>query len=201
MTPLAWRLLLLFGGLFVCFRGYSTFRFALGFTSFLVGAYGVVSHHALLPPEPAWLAPVLALVAGILAAVLVLAAYRIGVFLLGAASFILIALEFPAALPVEPSRRLLVLCLIGVAGGLLSRFVERAVVSAATALLGALMVVSAAVGTGNTSLPAIRTVGDLPADSLFLGAWVGLAVFGFLSQLRVGRPVPHRETPEARAKF
>jgi len=53
MTPALARLLLAVAGLFVCFRGYSVFRFGLGFTAFLVGSYAASTRYSLFPPDPA----------------------------------------------------------------------------------------------------------------------------------------------------
>jgi len=73
VTPALARLLLAVAGLFVCFRGYSAFRFGLGVTAFLVGAYAAGTRYALLPPDPPWLAPVIVAAAGFILAFLVLA--------------------------------------------------------------------------------------------------------------------------------
>jgi len=190
VTPDLARLLLGAAGLFVCFRGYSAFRLGLGVTAFLVGAYAASTRYALLPPNPPWLAPVAVAAAGLLLALLVLAIYRVGVFLLGASAGVLAALALPQFLPADPGTRALVLVAAAVAGGLLSRLVERLALTLATAVVGGLMVASALFRPAGDAFPSgghLPDAGALPADRLFLGTWAVLAVLGLVVQFRISR--------------
>ena len=187
MESAAFRALLLGAGLLVCFRGYSTLKAALALTAFLLGGHAVLLRADLVPSEPAWLLPAVAAAAGILLAVLVFVAYRIGVTLLGAAAFVLIALAFPGLLPADPAARLAVLALAALAGGLLARFLERGILSLATAAYGAFMAVSAAFGTAGGAAPGLPLLRDAHASTLsgwLLAAWAVLAVAGAVVQLR-----------------
>ena len=191
MTPALARALLALAGVFVCFRGYSAFRFGLGVTAFLVGAYAAATRYALLPADPPWLAPAAVAAAGFLLALLVMAVYRVGVFLLGASAGVLAALAMPQFLPADPGTRTLVLLAAGIAGGLLSRLVERLALTFATAVVGGLMISSAVFQpAGGLVLPGGRVpdVGTLPRDRLFLGTWAVLAVLGLVAQFGWTRP-------------
>jgi hypothetical protein len=188
VDPLLQRLLFLAAGLIVCFRGYAAFRFSLVLTAFLVGAHAVAVRPALVPPEPLWLLPVVAVSAGVLAAVVVLVAYRVGVFLLGAAAFVLLGLAFPAQLPPEQVGRILVLALCGLAGGLLARFLERPALSVATAAYGAFMIASALLaGTGPGTLQLPRDFHRIPHGTWFLAVWLLFLVTGAVVQLQLSR--------------
>lgn len=187
MDGLHLRALLLAAGLLVCFRGYSTLKAALALTAFLLGAHAVVLRADLVPPDPRWLLPAAATAAGVLLALLVWAAYRLGVTLLGAAAFVLLALGFPEILPADRAARLLVLGLAALAGGLLARLVERVVLSVATAAYGSFMAVSAAFGTAAASTVALPLARDARATAhpeWFLLAWAVLALAGAVVQLR-----------------
>jgi hypothetical protein len=190
VTPAVARLLLAVAGLFVCFRGYSAFRFGLGVTAFLVGAYAAGTRYALLPPDPPWLAPVIVAAAGFILAFLILALYRVGVFLLGATAGVLAALALPQFLPADPGTRALALIAAGIVGGLLSRLVERVALTIATAVVGGLMISSAVFRPAGDAIPLgshVPNVSGIPADRLFLGTWAVLAVLGLVVQLGLTR--------------
>jgi hypothetical protein len=194
VTPALARLLLAVAGLFVCFRGYSAFRFGLGVTAFLVGAYAATTRYALLPPDPPWLAPVIVAAAGFILAFLVLALYRVGVFLLGASAGVLTALALPQFLPADPGTRALALLAAGIVGGLLSSLVERLALTLVTAVVGGLMISSAVFRPAGDAFPFgshIPNVGALPADRLFLGTWAVLAVLGLVVQFGLTRRRGH----------
>lgn len=196
MTPALARLLLAVAGLFVCFRGYSAFRFGLGFTAFLVGAYAASTRYALFPSDPPWLAPAAVAAAGFVLALLVLALYRVGVFLLGASAGVLAALALPQFLPADAGTRVIALIAAGIVGGLLSRLVERLALSLATAVVGGLMTSSAIFRPATDPIPFgghVPNAGDLPMDRFFLGTWAVLAVLGLVVQLGLTR---HRGRPD-----
>lgn len=187
MEILIVRAVLLAAGLLVCFKGYSTFKAGLALTAFLLGAHAVWLRADLVPVEPSWLLPAAALGAGLVLALLVFAAYRLGVTLLGAAAFVLLAQGVPHLLPADRVARLVVLGLAALAGALLARALERVALSLATAAYGAFMAASAVfseVAAANARLPLFR---DLPSGSRgdwFLGVWVVLALAGAAVQLR-----------------
>ncbi len=190
MDPLLFRLVLMAAGLVVGFRGYSALKAAVALTGFLLGAHAVLVHPHLVPAGPPWLLPAAAVLAGLVLAVLVFVAYRLAVVLLGAAAFVLIALAFPQALPADPLARVLVLAAAALAGGLLARFLERVVLSLATAAYGAFMTASAifsGVAAAHGRPPLVRDVGQVSHPGWFLAVWVALALAGAVFQLRPRR--------------
>lgn len=189
------RLLLAVAGLFVCFRGYSAFHFGLGVTAFLVGAYAATTQYASLPPDPSWLALAAIAAAGFVLALLVLALYRVGVFLLGAIAGVLAALALPQLLPVAPGTRDLVLLAAAIVGGILSSLLERLALTVVTSIVGGLMISSAIFRPGG-AIPLdghIPNVGVLWADRLFLGTWAAFAVLGLVVQFGLPRRRRHPE--------
>jgi hypothetical protein len=189
MTPTLARLLLAVAGLFVCLRGYSAFHFGLGVTAFLVGVYAATTQFALLPPDPPWLALAAVVAVGFILALLVLALYRVGVFLLGAIAGVLAALALEQFLPTDAGTRALVLLAAGVVGGLLSSLVERLALTIVTAVVGGLMITSAIFRPGGaTSFGShIPHVSSFPADPIFLGSWAVLALLGLVVQFGLTR--------------
>ncbi len=184
MDPLFARFVVLALGLLVCFRGYSTVRIALGLTGFIVGAHALATQAGHLPRDPAWLAPALIAGAGLLTAFLILAVYRLGVILLGAATLVALALSLPIPLPQEPTAKGLTLLVLAVVGGLLSRPLERAVLSVATAFYGSLMAVASLTASpGLYGLPLPRGGHDVPTHLGLLALWILLALLGSFVQL------------------
>ena len=190
MDPLLLRIVIAAAGLVVCFRGYSAFRVALALTAFLVGAHAATLRADLLPRDPAWAAPALVLGAGLVAALVVLAVYRLGVLLLGAAALVLLALQVPSLLPAQTAPRVAVLAAVALVGALLARFLERVALSVATALYGALMVVTAAAPAGGPRPGAAPTpdgLAPLASRPWLLALFALLALAGTVAQLSRGR--------------
>lgn len=162
-------------------------KLAVAGTAFVVAAHAVLARADLLPKGPHWLPLAAAAAAGLLFALLVYGAYRLGVVVLGAAACIFVALTFQELLPADPTLRLGVLAGVGVVGALLARFVERVLLSAATAAYGGFMVASvllAAAGGGHGGVPLPHSMAQIPKAPLFLVAWGVLAVAGTTVQLR-----------------
>lgn len=178
LEPAPFRLVLGGVGILLTFFGYSTFRFGLALTAFAAGATVGLPLLERLPPDPAWLRPVLLAALGLVAAVVLLAAWRIGVALLAMVLLVSLALRIPALLPVDPGARLLVLVLVAAAGAVLSRALERLALTAATAGYGALLLTAALVGSP-AGLPGPAPL--LPGSTPFW-LWVALATGGFLVQ-------------------
>ena len=86
MLPVTFQLpvaiILLCGGLLACFLGYRLFRFVLGVYGLLLGAILAVQ---LVGPEELWATVATAIVGGIGGVLVFLAAYYVGVALVGAA--------------------------------------------------------------------------------------------------------------------
>lgn len=186
MAPLVTRLIVLAAGLLVTFRGYSTFRAMLGLTGFIIGAHALASHPSWLPASPPWLAPTLVLASGLLVAALVVFAWTFGIPLLGAASLVLLGHAATMTLALDPVTRLVGLALVALVGALLARFLERVLLSIATAFYGAFVVVSAlAAQPGDRwwqpMAPAGRQLFLVP---WFFLLWIALSVAGSFVQLR-----------------
>ena len=197
MTQTLARPLLIVAGLFVCFRGYPVFRFGLGFTAFLVGAYAVSTRHALFAPDPAWLALAGVAAAGLFLAVLVLAIYRVGIFLLGVCAGILAAIKQRQHIPAYGFDRGLTLVVAGIMGGLLPRMAERLAFTAGTVAVRGLMIGSAAIPQADGLIPLgarAPNLGDLPANSLFLGTWATLTMLEFAVQLGLSHHRGHTDS-------
>lgn len=186
MAPLLTRLIVLAAGLLVTFRGYSTFRAMLGLTGFVIGAHALASHPNLLPASPPWLAPTLVVASGLVAAALVVFAWKFGVPLLGAAALVLVGHAATIALPLDPVTRLVGLALVALAGALLARFLERVLLSIATAFYGAFIVASALAAQPGDRwwLPMAPAGRQLFLEPWFFGLWIALAVGGSIVQLK-----------------
>lgn len=190
VDPLVAQLVLLLAGLLVCFRGYSTLKLAVAATTFVVAAHAVLARAELLPKEPAWLPLAIAAGAGLLAALLVFAAYRLGVVVLGAGACVFVALAFQDYLPADRTIRLGILAGVALLGALLARLLERVLLSAATAAYGGFMVASVVLAAAGQAKPGVflpHSLSQIPRAPLFLAVWGILAVLGTSVQLK-GRP-------------
>jgi hypothetical protein len=78
-TPAA--VLFLVGGAMACFAGYRLFRYVLGINGFIIGALVATSA---MSASNTWTLAVAAIVGGVVGAVLMIAAYFVGVALVGA---------------------------------------------------------------------------------------------------------------------
>src|SRR5512134_726678 len=78
-TPAA--IVLLLGGLLSCFAGYRVFRIVLGIYGFILGALLASSFPGV---DQTWLMVIAALVGGLVGALILIAAYFVGVALIGA---------------------------------------------------------------------------------------------------------------------
>lgn len=79
-TPAA--IVFVIGGLLACFAGYRLFRFVLGINGFILGA--MLTTSAMGGAQSMWALAVAAIVGGIIGAVLMIAAYFVGVAIVGA---------------------------------------------------------------------------------------------------------------------
>ena len=144
-TPAA--VILLAGGLISCFAGYRVFRIVLGIYGFIIGALfasGIVG-----PENAAWML-VAAIGGGIVGALILIAAYFVGVALLGAGIGALVASLIWAALGREPGA--IVVILFAVAGALGALALQRYVIIGATAFGGAWTIIVGALALTATSV-------------------------------------------------
>ena len=99
-TPAA--VILLVGGVISCFAGYRVFRVVLGIYGFIIGA---LFASGLAGPENTYWMIAAALAGGVVGALILIAAYFVGVALLGAGIGALTASLIWAALGKEPAAR------------------------------------------------------------------------------------------------
>ncbi len=180
-------LILLVGGLCSCFAGYRIFRWVLAFFGFVFGALFVGA--AMGSDQTLWMIAAW-LIGGLIGAVILFAAYFVGVALIGAGIGAGVAMVLWAAVNREPGIwPVIILAVIGAIGALA---VQRHVIIVATAFAGAqTAVVGAAefVDGRNLQLAARQMVHVYPLDPLpntrlDVVAFVVLGLLGLVIQLR-----------------
>lgn len=187
-TPAA--VILLAGGLISCFAGYRVFRIVLGIYGFIIGALfasGIVG-----PENTVWMI-VAAIGGGIVGALILIAAYFVGVALLGAGIGALVASLIWAALGREPGA--IVVILFAVAGALGALALQRYVIVGATAFGGAWTIIVGALALTGTPVAvdaAARTnvwlaypMNPAPGNYWVLLVWLALGITGVVVQLAV----------------
>jgi hypothetical protein len=192
MLPAAYAVpsavILLISGAVACFGGYRLFRFVLGIYGFILGAMvttsvmGTSSTAALI---------VAAIVGGLIGAVLMVAAYFVGIGLIGAAlASLVVHLVWRVIGGDPPTLLLVVMAVLGALGAL---SVARYVAVIGTALAGSwTMIVGGLALSGRkfNSLPVtseniwvVYGAGPLPGNWAVMAAWVGLALAGAIIQM------------------
>ncbi|HYN09564.1 MAG TPA: DUF4203 domain-containing protein [Vicinamibacterales bacterium] len=197
-------LVLTVGGLISCFAGYRLFRFVLGLYGFFLGAMLTTST---MGTANMWYLVLAAVVGGVVGAVLMIAAYFIGVGLIGAG---LAALALNALWRIggggDPPT--LVLVLVCVLGALAALSVVRYVVIFGTAIAGAwTLIVGVMSLTGRASLPGapindvwiLYPLDPMPGRWWILAIWFALALAGVVVQLSTTTKGGKRKTRPAAA--
>ena len=186
-TPAA--IFLLIGGLIACFAGYRVFRVVLGIYGFILGA--LFASGAMGTEHTMWMI-VAALAGGVAGALILIAAYFVGVALLGAGIGALTASMIWATLGREPGS--IVVILFAIAGALGALALQRYVIVGATAFGGAWTIIvgaealmagraAAAASRGNVWLP--YPMNPAPGQYWVLLAWLALGAVGVIVQLMV----------------
>lgn len=153
-TPAA--VILLFGGLLACFAGYRVFRIVLGIYGFIGGAL-LASN--IVGTDHTLLMVVSSIAGGAIGALIMIAAYFIGVALIGAGLGAVLANLVWAATGGEP--HVAVVIVMAIAGALAALALQRYVIIIATAFGGAQTVVvgaSALMGSSAAAAAASRAV-------------------------------------------
>lgn len=180
-------LILLVGGLCSCFAGYRIFRWVLAFFGFVFGALFVGA--AMGSDQTLWMIAAW-LIGGLIGAVILFAAYFVGVALIGAGIGAGAAMVLWAAVNREPGIwPVIILAVIGAIGALA---VQRHVIIVATAFAGAqTAVVGAAELIGGRNLESaarqmvhVYPLDPLPNTRLDLIAFVVVGLAGLVIQLR-----------------
>ena len=185
-TPAA--IVLLLGGVISCFAGYRVFRIVLGIYGFILGA--LFTSGAMGTEHTMWMI-VAALAGGVVGALILIAAYFVGVALLGAGIGALTASLVWASLGREPGA--LIVILFSVAGALGALALQRYVIVGATAfggawtiIVGALALTGAKVGldaAARNNVWLVYPMNPAPGQYWVLLVWVALGVAGVVVQL------------------
>jgi hypothetical protein len=177
--------ILVVGGLCSCFAGYRIFRFVLAFFGFVFGALFVSS--AMGSDQTLWMVGA-SLLGGLIGALILFAAYFVGVALIGAGIGAGLAMLLWAAVNREPGiLPVIILAVIGAIGAL---WVQRHVIIVATAFAGAQTAIVGAAELMSSRATTARPVfhvypfDPLPSTRWDLVAFVVLAAVGLVAQLR-----------------
>jgi hypothetical protein len=185
-TPAAAVLAL--GGLLACFAGYRLFRIVLGVSGLVIGVFVTTS---MMGSSDPWTLVVAAVVGGLLGAALMIAAYFVGVGLVGAGlAALLLNLGWRFVGGEPPTIVLVVACVLG---ALVALRVVRLVVIAGTAIAGAwTLIVGVVALMGDRDALRAASAGDVwvfyPLDPMpdrwwYTVIWVALSVIGVVVQL------------------
>jgi hypothetical protein len=177
---------LVVGGLLSCFAGYRLFRVVLGLYGFILGAGMTTS---MMGATNAFALVVAAVVGGLVGAVLMIAAYFVGVGLVGAglATLILDSCWHVVRHTDPPA---VVLVIVAVLGALAALSVVRYVVIFGTAIAGSWTTIIGAIALNERGMPHATTtgvwvlypLGPLPSEWWIYGAWFVLALIGAIVQ-------------------
>ncbi len=191
MLPAVYQLpaaaLLIIGGFVACFFGYRSFKTVLGIFGFILGALAASSVFG--ARDTLWMV-VAALVGGAIGSIILLAAYFVGVALIGAGLGALIANLVWTRIEGDPHP--FVVILFSVAGALLATWLQRYVIILGTAFGGAWTLIVGALAVMGDRRPLDAAVaGDVwvayptnPAPGVWWlpWAWLALGVLGTLVQ-------------------
>jgi hypothetical protein len=185
-TPAA--IILLAGGLLSCFAGYRVFRFVLGFFGFVIGA--LLTSSVMGTDQTLWMIGG-AIVGGIAGALILVAAYFVGVALIGAGIGALAVNFIWASLGREP--HIVIVVMFAIAGALGALALQRYVIIGATAfggawttivgglaLMGDKMAVEAA---ARNNVWLAYPMNPAPGEKWVIAAWLALGITGVIVQL------------------
>ena len=184
--------MLAMGGLLACFAGYRLFRLVLGLYGLILGAMITTSW---MGASSTWTLIVAGVVGGLLGALLMVAAYFVGVGLIGAGLAALVINLVWRMIGGEPPTIVLVLgCVLGALGAL---SVVRYVVIAGTAIAGSWTMIVGLVGLlGDRDALRAASAGDVwvfyPLDPIpdrwwYTVLWVAFSVVGAAVQITTGK--------------
>ena len=187
-TPAA--IILVLGGLLSCFAGYRVFRVVLGFFGFVLGA--LLTSSIMGTDQTVWMI-VAAVVGGIVGALILVAAYFVGVALIGAGVGALLVNLIWASLGREP--HIVIVILFAIAGALAALALQRYVIIVATGFGGAWTTIVGALALMGDKLAveaAARNnvwlaypMNPAPGQRWVIAAWLVLGLVGVIVQLSV----------------
>ena len=198
-TPVA--VVFVAGGLLACFAGYRLFRLVLGLYGFILGAMVTTST---LGEASMWTLVLAAVVGGLVGATLMIAAYFVGVGLVGAGLAVLGLNVFWRLIGGDPPT--VVLVIIAVLGALGALSIAKLVVIFGTALAGSWTAIIgglALAGTGDTlsaaaagDLWVVYPLGPIEGRLWLLVVWLVLTLAGVVVQMSTSR---RRKRKQARS--
>jgi hypothetical protein len=180
-------IVLLAGGAIACFAGYRVFRLVLGIYGFILGA--LFASAAVGPEHTLWMLGA-ALAGGLIGALILIAAYFVGVALVGAGVGALAASLLWSLIGREPGA--IVVIIFAVAGALAALALQRYVIIGATAFGGAWTMIVGwfAFGGHPGADAAVRNnlwlaypMNPAPGDRWVVVAWIVLGLLGAAVQL------------------
>jgi hypothetical protein len=187
-TPAAF--VLLAGGIISCFAGYRVFRIVLGIYGFIIGA--LVASSAVGTEHTAWVI-IASLSGGLVGALILIAAYFVGVALLGAGIGALAASLIWASLGREPGA--IAVIVFAIAGALAALMLQRYVIIGATAFGGAWTIIVGALAlqgkhvaveaASKNNVWLAYPMNPAPGNYWILVAWIALGVVGVIVQLAI----------------
>ena len=193
MLPAAYQVpaaaILLIGGMVACFAGYRLFKFVLGLFGFIIGVLAASSFFG-----PANTTPMLltALLGGVVGAGVLLAAYFVGVALVGAGIGALLVNVIWTQIEGDPHPAVVIL--FSVAGAVVATWLQRYVIILGTAFAGAwtmLVGALAFMGDGGPLRAAaegnpwvVYPLNPAPGMRWLPWAWLLIGAFGTLVQMR-----------------
>ena len=187
-TPAA--IILVLGGLLSCFAGYRVFRVVLGFFGFVLGA--LLTSSIMGTDQTVWMI-VAAVVGGIVGALILVAAYFVGVALIGAGVGALLVNLIWASLGREP--HIVIVILFAIAGALAALALQRYVIIVATGFGGAWTTIVGALALMGDKLAveaAARNnvwlaypMNPAPGQRWVIAAWLAIGLVGVIVQLGV----------------
>lgn len=196
---------LVLGGAVACFLGYRLFKFVLAIFGFILGALAASSVFGVSDTTGMVIA---AIVGGAAGALLLLAAYFVGVALVGAGSGALLANLIWTRIDGDPHP--IVVILFSVAGALLATWLQRYVIILTTSFGGAwTMLVGAMALMGHRRPLDAAVSGDIwvayplnpsPGTTWLPWAWIGLGVLGAVVQIFVTGGEGHRVSKVTRRR-
>ena len=192
-TPAA--IILVLGGLLACLAGYRLFRLVLGVYGFILGA--LLATSVVGAAETAWLVAA-AIGGGLVGALILVAAYFVGVALVGAGLAALAVNLVSAQFGADPHP--LVVILFAIAGALGALSLQRYVIIVGTAFAGAWTLVIGLIAMGRPSAGASADEVWLAyptspslARGWIIAAWVVVAIVGVWVQFHFTGRAPKKQ--------
>lgn len=175
-------------GVLVCFFGHRLLKVVLGLVGFAAGAVAAGGLALLLSSGTQIVLLVASLIGGVLGTLILLWAFKVGVFLVGACGGVLLGGVLSAS--VSGVVQLVVIGVLALLGGLLAFRLQRVVIGLATAVIGASVMVSFGLHVILGFEPAKELVTEIAGGSnlgqegwIALGSWLVLSMVGAGVQL------------------